>query len=176
MLCFLFGPTLTSVQNYWKSHSFDYTNLCRQSDASALICCLLQSKSAYFSKYTLKSHTKSHKFFQSFASWMIKHPFYKNAWLLKMKLRNTVSFKVKPKRIKYLRTNLSRSSRPFSKQQNIAEIKFRRPKINEKCFMFIHWKDQCCQVGNSPHFQVQIQHNPYQNTADVFLQKLISLP
>ena len=32
----LYGPTLTSVHNYWKNHSFDYTDLCRQSDVSAL--------------------------------------------------------------------------------------------------------------------------------------------
>ena len=30
-----FGPTLTSLHDYWKNHSFDYTDLCRQSDVSA---------------------------------------------------------------------------------------------------------------------------------------------
>ena len=29
------GPTLTSVHDYWKNHSSDYTDLCRQSDVSA---------------------------------------------------------------------------------------------------------------------------------------------
>ena len=33
-LSFLYGPTLTSVHDYWKNHSFDYTNLCQQSDVS----------------------------------------------------------------------------------------------------------------------------------------------
>ena len=28
-------PTLTSVYDYWKNHSFDYMDLCQQSDASA---------------------------------------------------------------------------------------------------------------------------------------------
>ena len=28
------GPTLTSVQDYWKNHSFDYTEFCWQSDVS----------------------------------------------------------------------------------------------------------------------------------------------
>ena len=31
----LYGPTLTSTHNYWKKHSFDYTDLCWQSDVSA---------------------------------------------------------------------------------------------------------------------------------------------
>ena len=33
-LSFLYGPTLTSVHDYWKNHSFDYTDLCWQSDVS----------------------------------------------------------------------------------------------------------------------------------------------
>ena len=32
MLSLLYGPTLTSVHGYWKSHSFDYADLCQQSD------------------------------------------------------------------------------------------------------------------------------------------------
>ena len=32
---FLFCPNLTSIHDYWKIHSFDYTDLCRQSDVSA---------------------------------------------------------------------------------------------------------------------------------------------
>ena len=31
----LYGPTLTTVHDYWKNHSFDYTDLCRQSDIFA---------------------------------------------------------------------------------------------------------------------------------------------
>ena len=31
----LYGPTLTSIYDYWKNHSFDYTDLCWQSDISA---------------------------------------------------------------------------------------------------------------------------------------------
>ena len=31
----LYGLTLTSMHNYWKNHSFDYTDLCQQSDISA---------------------------------------------------------------------------------------------------------------------------------------------
>ena len=33
--CSAFGPTSISVYNYWKNHSFDYTDLCQQSDVSA---------------------------------------------------------------------------------------------------------------------------------------------
>ena len=32
----LYGPTLTSIYDYWKNHSFDYMDLCQQSDVSAL--------------------------------------------------------------------------------------------------------------------------------------------
>ena len=34
-LSLLHGPTLTSIQDHWKNHSFDYTDLCQQSDVSA---------------------------------------------------------------------------------------------------------------------------------------------
>ena len=35
VLSLLDGSTLTSVPDYWKNDSFDYTHLCRQSDVSA---------------------------------------------------------------------------------------------------------------------------------------------
>ena len=35
-LSLLYGPTLTSVHDYWKNHSFDCTDLCQQSNISAL--------------------------------------------------------------------------------------------------------------------------------------------
>ena len=31
----LYGPTLTSIPDYWKNRSFEYTDLCRQSNVSA---------------------------------------------------------------------------------------------------------------------------------------------
>ena len=31
----LYGLILTSIHEYWKNHSFDYTDLCQQSDISA---------------------------------------------------------------------------------------------------------------------------------------------
>ena len=34
VLSLLYGPTLTSIYDYWKKHSFDYMDLCRQSDVS----------------------------------------------------------------------------------------------------------------------------------------------
>ena len=37
VLRLLYGPTLTSIQDYWKNHSFDYMDLCHQSDVSASI-------------------------------------------------------------------------------------------------------------------------------------------
>ena len=39
-LSLLYGPTLKSLDDYWKSHSFDYTDFCWQSKVSTLIHCL----------------------------------------------------------------------------------------------------------------------------------------
>ena len=33
-----YGPTLTSIHDYWKNHSFDYKDLCQQSSLCFLIC------------------------------------------------------------------------------------------------------------------------------------------
>ena len=35
VLGLIYGPTLTSIHDYWKSHSFDYSDLCWQSDIFA---------------------------------------------------------------------------------------------------------------------------------------------
>ena len=37
MLSLLYVPALTSVRDYRKNHSFGYTDLCQQSDVSALL-------------------------------------------------------------------------------------------------------------------------------------------
>ena len=37
-LSLIYGPALTSVNDYWKNHSFDYTYLCWQTDVSAFWC------------------------------------------------------------------------------------------------------------------------------------------
>ena len=34
VLSLLYGPALMSVHDYWKNHSFDYMDLCQQSDVS----------------------------------------------------------------------------------------------------------------------------------------------
>ena len=34
MLSPLYGPIVTSIHDYWKNHSFDYTDLCQQSNVS----------------------------------------------------------------------------------------------------------------------------------------------
>ena len=34
-LSFLYSPTLTSIHDYWKNHSFDYTDFCWQTNVSA---------------------------------------------------------------------------------------------------------------------------------------------
>ena len=41
VLTLLYGPALSSIHDYWKNYSFDYTDLCWQSNVSGfLICCL----------------------------------------------------------------------------------------------------------------------------------------
>ena len=40
-LILLYGPTLISVHDYWKNHSFDYIDFCLQSDVSAYSCVLV---------------------------------------------------------------------------------------------------------------------------------------
>ena len=35
VLSLLYGPTLTSIHDYWKDHGFDYMDLCQQSDIFA---------------------------------------------------------------------------------------------------------------------------------------------
>ena len=37
-LSLLYGPTLTSIHDYWKNHSFDYSDLCQQSDVFLYVC------------------------------------------------------------------------------------------------------------------------------------------
>ena len=39
-LSFLYDPTLISVHDSWKNHSFDLMDLCQQSNVCFLICCL----------------------------------------------------------------------------------------------------------------------------------------
>ena len=40
-LSFLYGPTFTSIHDYWKNHGFDYMDFCQQSNVIFfLICCL----------------------------------------------------------------------------------------------------------------------------------------
>ena len=34
-LSFLYSPTLTSIHDYWKNHTFDWMDLCQQSNISA---------------------------------------------------------------------------------------------------------------------------------------------
>ena len=35
VLNFLYSPTLTSIHDYWKNHSFNYSDFCQQTDVSA---------------------------------------------------------------------------------------------------------------------------------------------
>ena len=54
-LRFLYGPTLRPVHDYWKSHSFDYMDLCRQS-TKFLLLNMLRSKHFFFFKFHGCSH------------------------------------------------------------------------------------------------------------------------
>ena len=40
LLSFLYNPTLTSIHDYWKNHSLDWTDLCWQSNICFWICYL----------------------------------------------------------------------------------------------------------------------------------------
>ena len=40
-LSFLYGPTLTSIHNYWENHSFDSTDLCQQNMPSRFVIAFL---------------------------------------------------------------------------------------------------------------------------------------
>ena len=44
VLSYLYGPTLTSVHDYWKSHSFDSMGLVSKVISMLLICCLVLSQ------------------------------------------------------------------------------------------------------------------------------------
>ena len=57
VLSFLYGPTLPFVHDYWKNHSFDYTDLCCQSNVSAFcyavwVCHSFPSKEQALSAFT----------------------------------------------------------------------------------------------------------------------------
>ena len=40
----LYGPTLAYIPDYWKNHSFDYSDLCKQSDVFVYVCHRFSSK------------------------------------------------------------------------------------------------------------------------------------
>ena len=50
-LSLLYGPTFTSIHDCWKKHSFDYTNLCWQSNAITVLQCDLQTVQLYIFQY-----------------------------------------------------------------------------------------------------------------------------
>ena len=52
VLNLLYGPTLTSVHDYWKNYSFDYTDLCWQSDLFAFFTTLSSFVIAFLPKST----------------------------------------------------------------------------------------------------------------------------
>ena len=49
VLSLLYGPTLTSIHDYWKNHSFDYTDLCRQHFCFLIHCTKTTRKPRNFS-------------------------------------------------------------------------------------------------------------------------------
>ena len=58
-LSLLYGPILTSIHDYWKNHSFDYMDLCHQSDVSRRIYWLEPSSAPQF-------------WFYNFSLWALK--------------------------------------------------------------------------------------------------------
>ena len=53
-LSLLYGPTLTSMHDYWKNHSLDYKDLCQQSDVSAFLYAVYVC--AGMTSYNSKTH------------------------------------------------------------------------------------------------------------------------
>ena len=54
VLSFLYGPTFTSIHDYWKNHSFDQTDLCH-TQRSTLPSTILSWKAPHKNDLTLKS-------------------------------------------------------------------------------------------------------------------------
>ena len=53
VLSFLYGPTLTSIHDYWKNHSFNYMDLCRQSKNKLQRKCLDQNGTQFETPWTV---------------------------------------------------------------------------------------------------------------------------
>ena len=47
-LSLFYGPTLTSIHDCWKNYSFDYVDLCWQSNVSGFLKCFLDWSSLFF--------------------------------------------------------------------------------------------------------------------------------
>ena len=58
-LSFLYGPTLTSTHDYWKNHSFDYTDLCWQTNVSGFLICCLGLSQLFFQGTSISTHQMS---------------------------------------------------------------------------------------------------------------------
>ena len=91
-----------------------------------LIFHFLQRSPFPSSKYTLRYLTQNPICFP-LPPWIIKYPFNKDAWHLKIKLRKTISFRTASKKNKIPENELiKKSSRPVLwKQQNSAEKNFK---------------------------------------------------
>ena len=48
VLSLLYSPTLTSIYDYWKNHSFDQMDLCWQSNVSVFLICYLCWSKRFF--------------------------------------------------------------------------------------------------------------------------------
>ena len=57
---FLYTPILTSIHDYWRKHSFDYMDLCRQSSLCFTISCLGLSWLFFQGARIFEFHSYSH--------------------------------------------------------------------------------------------------------------------
>ena len=62
MLNLLYGLALTSTHDYWKDHSLDYTDLCRQSDVSAFLIRCLSLSQLSFQEASVPTQQQSESF------------------------------------------------------------------------------------------------------------------
>ena len=74
----LYGPALTSAHDYWKNHSFDYTQLCQQNDVSAVGSILsreisLGEGNSNTLQYSCLGNPKDRGVWQAIVHWVAKN-------------------------------------------------------------------------------------------------------
>ena len=96
---------------------------------------------------------------------------YTNNERAEKEIREAIPFTITSKRIKYLGINLPKETKDLYSENYkilIKEIKDDRQKQMERHTMHLDWKSQYYQIVYTTQGNLQIQHNPYQITKDIF--------